>query len=341
MKPVPRGRAFTLVELLVVITIIGILIALLLPAVQMVREAARKLQCNNNLKQLALGCMNHEQAQGFLPSDGWAYWWVGDPDRGFDRRQPGGWIYNILPYIEQGPLHEIGSGLALADKKRAMVRAVQTPLAVLICPSRRAVALYPSAYTQTENVDQTLFQANPVSARTDYASNGGTGIMGTIDVWSPPNDSGTGDPSFADVPGYQWPSIARYDGGITFPTSMIRMVDIEDGASNTILLGEKYMWADHYDDGSDGADNNPAIEGYDWDITRWACWDGSHDTYFPPLQDTPGLIDLNSFGSPHAGSLNMALCDGSVRAINYTIDTNVYGHLCDRKDGVPIDANKL
>ena len=88
-----RSRGgFTLVELLVVIAIIGILIALLLPAVQAAREAARQSQCKNNLKQLALGCLNHENAYKQFPTNGWGYSWVGDADRGFDWRQPGGWI---------------------------------------------------------------------------------------------------------------------------------------------------------------------------------------------------------------------------------------------------------
>lgn len=106
-----RAAGFTLVELLVVIAIIGILVALLLPAVQAARESSRRSQCQNQLKQQALACHNHADVHKHFPTGGWGWLWVGDPDRGFGVDQPGGWIFNVLPFLEQNDLHDRGRGL--------------------------------------------------------------------------------------------------------------------------------------------------------------------------------------------------------------------------------------
>ena len=113
-----RRRGFTVIELAVVISIIGILLMLLLPAVQASRESGRRTTCKNHLKQLSLAMLQHEQTQRFFPSNGWSMSWIGDPDRGSGRRQPGSWAYSLLPYLERGDLHAPGKGQS-AEVKRA------------------------------------------------------------------------------------------------------------------------------------------------------------------------------------------------------------------------------
>jgi len=311
---------FTLVELLVVITIIGILMSLLLPAVQGARESARQTQCANNVKQLALGCLNLERAYSALPNGGWIWYWEGDPDRGYGMRQPGGWIYNILPFIDQRPLHDFGAGQPLAQKAGSLATAAQTPLSLLICPTRRQVMAFPNSYSQC-NITTVA-----TAAHSDYAANSGTlGCAGW--GWSPPSG---GDPSFADAPGYVFPTMS-FDGVINCLAS-VPLGKITDGTSSTYLLGEKQMDADHYFDGQEGTDNNPVYAGMDWDFHRWSCTG--------PYQDTPGLEDPYSFGSAHANGLNMAFCDGSVHTISYTIDHETHRRLCCRNDGLAVDPTK-
>jgi len=147
-------RAVTLIELLVVIAIIGALVGLMLPAVQMARESARRSSCANNLKQLGLAAKLHVDSQGTFPTGGWGAHWVGDPDKGFGPKQPGGWIYNVLPYIEQQNLRELGTRLADAEKRQALASLLETPLELFQCPSRRSSIPY--SYTgpaALENVD--------------------------------------------------------------------------------------------------------------------------------------------------------------------------------------------
>src|SRR5579871_3026409 len=149
-RSAPRSRraAFTLVELLVVIAIIGILVSLLLPAVNSARETANRTQCKNNLRNLGHAVLEHETNKGYLPTAGWGFIWVGDPDRGSNIKQPGSWEYCILAHIDQGPLAHIGTGLAdnngsaNSPKAQALLTLIQTPLSIFYCPSRRRNLLY-------------------------------------------------------------------------------------------------------------------------------------------------------------------------------------------------------
>jgi prepilin-type N-terminal cleavage/methylation domain-containing protein/prepilin-type processing-associated H-X9-DG protein len=330
-----RVDGFTLVELLVVITIIGILIALLLPAVQAARESARRLQCSNNLKQIGLGCLQHEAAQGFLPSGGWGYRWIGDADRGMGKRQPGGWIYSILPYVEQQPLHALPADgdpdALLQPQLDGADRMLQTPLAMMNCPTRRQAAAYRcsiAARWWPYNANPT---PTPMVAVSDYAANAGDG----------PLDGSGGPGSLSGADSFTW-RLAQ-STGVIYEHSEVQNAQIRDGASNTFLVGEKYLRPDDYVTALDPADDTPMYQGAGPDTLRWTGGGvvaGVTAPSSPPTQDQPGVATW-PFGSAHAGGLNMVFCDGSVHSISYSIDFETYRRLGNRKDGLPINASRL
>ena len=112
-------RGFTLIELLVVIAIVGLLIGLLLPGVQAGREDSRHAHCQNNLSQIGLAILLHHDEFKHFPTGGWGWNWTGDPDFGFDKRQPGGWAYNVLPFLNEAAVHDLGKGLNLQYEGKA------------------------------------------------------------------------------------------------------------------------------------------------------------------------------------------------------------------------------
>jgi len=333
------SKGFTLVELLVVITIIGILIALLLPAVQSAREAARRTQCQNNLKQIGLAFLNHEQAQGYLPSGGWGWRWMGDPNSGFGRNQPGGWAYNILPYLEQQSLRDMGKGKTGTALQNDLVVVHMTPLAVFNCPTRRRAIAYP--YTDDFGNGFEGFQnlvdvpTPPKAARSDYAANGGS--MGHR-APEPLDENGNMIQTLEQ--GQARTSFYTNFNGVVSETSMVIMAEIRDGTSNTYMVGERTINVDSYYTGLDPADDNNIYVGCDLDTIRWTVISSS-GTGDIPLQDRPGVFSRGNFGSAHPGAFSMGFCDGSVHSISYSIDPFIHRDLGNRKDGNPIDASKL
>ncbi len=173
-------NAFTLVELLVVIGIIAVIAGLLLPAVQSARESGRRVQCTNHLRQIGLGCIAHADRHSFFPAGGWKEDWVGDPNQGNGKGQPGGWIFNLLPFIEYSTLHDKGLGLSNSELKESLTNMAQEPLPLFNCPSKRKADVCNNIkYRVYFNTNQPIY-----FARSDYAGNAGCGFR-TCEFQSP------------------------------------------------------------------------------------------------------------------------------------------------------------
>ena len=310
----PR-RGFTVLELFVVLAVVGLLVALLLPAVQAARESARRVQCENNLRQLALAWHDHHAARRRFPSNGWGYGWVGQADLGYGADQPGGWGFNILDYVEQRPLRasSVGDDPAGRGRRTAMQA---TYLSLFRCPSRPGGTLSP--FTKQHGA----FNADYVdrAAKTDYACCEGDVIT----------DSLAGPPSAdrAAVAAYRDWRPADLATGVCFQRSEIGFSALRDGASQTYLLGEKYVRTAAYDgpnahDADDGHDQSLFV-GVDLDVNRWSI--------SPPRPD--GTSDFSRrFGSAHRDGVRMAFADGSVRPVGWFVDARTHRRLGNRRDG--------
>ena len=312
---------FTLVELLVVIAIIGILIALLLPAVQAAREAARRMQCANHEKQFGVAFLNHHNSQNHLPTGGWGWKWMGDPDRGYGPDQPGGWGYNILAYLELGHLREMGAGMEYMPKRDALGTLAAIAIETFNCPSRRAAKVYP--YVHGTNFRNCTYPKG--AGRTDYAAN-----MGNI---PPLNHEGPHSLKAGDLAEDSfW--LPPDNNGASYQRSTVRLSEITDGTSQTYMLGERYVRPDDYESGIASDDDQNLYMGHDWDVLR------SGHIVYPPMQDRQGYFIGWAFGSAHPGGVNMLLCDGSVRLISYEIDKYAHSRLAGRNDGEIVAADE-
>ena len=366
-----RPTGFTLVELLVVIAIIGILVALLLPAVQAAREAARRSQCKNQLRQMGLAALNHESTHGHFPSGGWGWQWSGDPDRGYGDLQTGGWYFNILEYIEEGQVRQLGSDgdadAITADQRIGNTLAAQTPISTFICPSRRGSDVYPYLHN---SVQFNFTNPKPdVVARNDYAGNGGT--LCNLTQWAyfgpGPGELAKASPN---INGFSPFILAKPVGtkpggdGVVHAVGGVKLAQITDGTSKTFFVGEKYMNVQQYDNALNAGNDQGWNQGWDHDNVRQTAyltvsantvgqlesriaaaddWTGVV-TPLPPVADThifnysrgndpEAFKSYRSFGSAHPGGCQFALCDGSVLTIAYGVDEYVYAAYGSRNGG--------
>lgn len=352
----PQRKGFTLVELLVVIAIIGILVALLLPAVQAAREAARRTQCSNQVRQLALAFHNHHDVQKHLPSGGWLWNWVGYPEYGYGKNQPGGWLYNILPFIEETTLHDLGDGLTGAEREQATLQRVQSPFTGMTCPSRRSANVFGLSSTDLNYP----YCETPIDvcSKTDYAANGGDMIEAEANgfktvIIDPSVDDYLEGKNFDWNPSYTSREpfasnevtpllFTREATGVVFTRSEVGFNKVSDGTSKVYMVGEKFMTVDHYEDGLDDGDNEPGFSGANNDTIRVT---GRFDRTETEMKLGPDMAEQEMrdagrfshiqqmFGSAHSGGFNMAMCDASVRFVNFDIDPDLHRLSGNRSDG--------
>jgi prepilin-type N-terminal cleavage/methylation domain-containing protein len=289
-----RGRGFTLIELLVVIAIIAILIGLLIPAVQKVREAAQRTQCQNNLKQLGLAMQTYHDANSTFP-----YLRSG----GGQNRHT--WALLILPYIEQGNVYNVFKNPITGTNQTdgvnnftstdpTIVAALKSSVPTYFCPARR-----------------------------------GSGSLSPLDtgstVMGQPSDYAacSGDTSTVPTSGVFYMVNSNHMGAVT------KILDITDGSSNTILLGEKHIQIGHI--------NDPITDGviYSGAETQTYQRRGSGSN---PLAISPSVAANNQFGSWHTGVCQFVFADGSVHALPNSTPGSTLALLANRADGQPIPS---
>lgn len=309
MRPLRRG--FTLIELLVVIAIIGVLIALLLPAVQAAREAARRMQCANNLKQIGLALHNYHDAVGTFPPG-----YLSRPGPDGDNTGPGwGWAAMILPQLEQSAtFNAVNFGLGIQDPANLTARL--TRIGTFACPSD---ASFRSPFTV---VDATATATTPGNPICDVA---GSNYVGSF---------GTGDPS--DIPG-------RDSGeGLFFRNRPVRIAEITDGTSQTFAVGERShnlsrpTWT--------GAVTGAAVPVLELQTQAGLDPEGgaalvvSHTGEEHGPNARPAHAD--QYWSRHPGGAQFAMGDGSVKFIKEQVGLSIFRAVATRKGGEVVSSDQ-
>ena len=281
---VTSRKGFSLIELLLIIGIIATLIGLLLPAVQRIREAANRMSCQNNLKQIGLAFHSHLASHGNLPTGGWEWstppkYIGGGPAVG--AQQTAGWGFQILPYVEGDTTWKAGPAIAIA-----------TPNTLFFCRSRR----FPQMVTYPDQYTPPVTGADVTHGLCDYAASNWEGT-GAVQQFNP-----------------------------------LRMEDIVDGATNTLLISEKRLNLANL--GKDQPDDNEGYtSGWDEDTIR--------RTNIAPAPDFWGTDwdEERRFGSSHPAGINALFVDGSVHFISYSINPLTFSLLGNRSDGQAVSLD--
>jgi len=297
--------AFTLIELLVVIAIIAILMSLLLPAVQQAREASRRTQCGNNLKQIGLGIHNFENINLTLPSSRMG-------------PQHATWFVQIMPYIEEQGLYNLWNIADTYYDQQTDAQTIAVP--IFSCPSRRPAMLSTQFEISSTGIPDSLQHPGVCG---DYAGNGGQFVNAIVD-----------NPA---CHGAMCQAQAQVVNNLVVTTQpLVRLLNFKDGTSNTFLVGEKHvpqiMFGQSGPSWGDGAI-------YNGDFPR----NFSRIAGLPKLNLGQGPDDLNGpwhckFGSYHPGVCQFLFTDGHLAILNNATDMTVLNRLAVRDDGQPVSG---
>jgi prepilin-type N-terminal cleavage/methylation domain-containing protein/prepilin-type processing-associated H-X9-DG protein len=296
-----KRTAFTLVELLVVIAIIAILISLLLPAVQKVREAAARVQCENNLKQLGLALHNYHDVYKHFPPG--YYDWNSDPnsDVALDQGPGWGWAAYLLPQLEQPNLYrQINFNRSISDPANAAARTTFLP--VFACPSD---PLAPRTFTVFDGSGNPLCE---VAWGSYTACNGNGGVS---------DNAGNNDGSF-------------------LRDSQFRIASITDGLSNTIFVGERCTtmsfstWVGAVPGGVVPSRRDPAAAELAPALILSHCG--------PHMPNNPDVTDADAFSSGHINGVNFLFGDGSVHMMSSAVPISIYDGLASRSGGEAVSG---
>lgn len=296
----PKSRAFTLVELLVVIAIIALLVALLLPAVNAAREAARRTQCTNNLKQLGLAVQMHHDAKRHFPAG-----------RTTTYQDGVSWAFQILPYLEETAIFQAHRPDHRVDDPENAT-AMRHPVSAFFCPSRRS----PVGDRDFDNDDEAP-RVKGAAAGGDYAANAGLRVLVGMDP----------------ITRRQQSPLNRTEVGPMFTYSRIKGSQVTDGTSKTVSVGEKHL-PDSPNDPSD-----PQLH-YHLGDTAFFAGDNANTVLrasSPGIATSAQTAGIEAFGSAHPSSSLFAFLDVHVRPVTSDLDVELLQRLSTIGDGKPVD----
>lgn len=324
----------SLTECAAIVVVVALGLQMLLPAIQMSREAARRGHCASNLRDLGMGTCLYEREHNAFPSGGWGPRWVGSPDRGIGPSQPGSWGYSALGYVGRQDLRDLGRNCKGDELRRALAQVCQTAIPIFNCPTRREATVFDRYITgQPLTSDGSTRLPIRKVARADYAINTG--------------DIGVGQPSETDmnqvaptIPDGDSPAFVWYEtkhlNGLSFGRSQVVRRQVLDGLSKTYLIGEKYLPKHAVNNGTNCGDDESMYSGFDNDNGRSAENVPQFDDIAMEMSGAFEVSMSSAFGSSHDGIWQAVFGDGSVHSLSFNIDANIHKSLANREDGTPL-----